>query len=252
MGLCIASFISIFAFVFGIAILGMVPGSMAIIVEEIVPLPMGIMFVGFVASIIVLLVIRSFGDYVADIENKTLSVAIDGLSKLALVLSLLLCALQVYLRITYNEWGFFVTGDNFNAAFNNASFEDNDYLLFFIGTASTLFLGLPLYIIAFFNGDFGRYVTVTHTQLSDGETYESGRSESYITVGQFIIMGLLLTVPFIVLSNSMLCYLFPAGFAALKFAKHSKKALTTALIIFGVIALGLLIFNVLPLLGVAF
>lgn len=246
MGLCIASFLSMFVFVFGIALMGMIPGSTSIVIEQIIPLPMGIMTVGLIASVITILVIRSMGNLFCDIENKTLSSTFDSLCKFALIISLALCAVQVYFRITYNEWEFFVTGNNLKAAFQNASFEDKKFLIFFISSIATFFLGLPLYVIAFFNGDFRQYVTVTRTQLSDGSSYESGRSEAYVTVGQFIIMGLLLTVPFVVLSQSMLCYLFPAGFAALLFMRKGKKLLTASLIITGIIALGLLIFSVLP------
>ena len=252
MGLCFASFLGIFAFVFGIAFMAMIPGSISIVIEQIIPLPMGIMAAGFVVSLIAILAIRSMGDLFSDVENKTLSAVFTSLCKSALIISLALCAVQVYFRLTYNEWGFFVTGDNVKAAFQNASFEDKNFTILFVSGVATVFLGFPLYVIAYFNGDFSQYVTVTRTHLSDGTSYESGRSEAYVTVGQFIIMGLLFTVPFVTLSFSMLCYLFPAAFAALLSVKKGKKALIATLIVFGVIAVGLTIFSVLPAFGIVY
>lgn len=252
MGLCIASFLSMFTFVFGIALMIILPSSMSIVIEQMIPLPMAIMVVGFILAVIIILVIRSMGNFLCEIDNKTLFTAFNGLCKFALIVSVLLCAIQAYLRITYNEWGFFVCGENLKSAFENPGFENIDFLLFFSSLISTLFLGLPLYVIAFFNGDFSQYVTVTHTYLSDGSSYESGRSEAYVSIAQFIIMALLLTIPFVGLGSSIISYLFPAGFAAILYARKGKKQLITALIIFGAIALGLTIFSVLPHFGIAY
>lgn len=246
MALCLASFLGMFAFVGGISLLVVLPNSMSIIVSDMIPLPMGIMVVGFIVALIALLTIRSMGSFLVDIDDQTLKAVFKGTAWLGFIAALAMCGIQLYLRFTYNEWGFFTNGDVLKGALEDKNLENTDFLLLFINTLLTFFLGLPFYILTFSGGDFSEYVTVTRTHLSDGSSYESHRSEAFVGIWQFIIMGALLILPFLALSNSMLTYLFAAAYGVLLFGLKSKKALIAAIIVFGVLALGLTVVTVLP------
>ena len=252
MFLCFVLFISMFVFVFGIGLLVLVPSAMNVIFFDMIPLPMGIMTVGFLLSLILLLMIRSLGDVLINAEEKTFCSVARGSMWLGLIAGVAICAIQVYLRIQYGEWGFFATGDNLMKALRGTDFTAQDSLLVFIGVALSFFLGLFPFLFICFGGDFSRYVTVTYTHLSDGSSYESNRSESYVSIAQFVIGGLLLTIPFIFLSMSMLGYFFAAAYGVFVFGLRSKKFIITTSIIFGAIALALTVFSLLPNLGIVY
>lgn len=252
MGLCLASFLGMFTFAFGISLMVVLPNSMSIVIEKMIPLPMGIMVVGFLVALISLLIIRSMGSFLCDIDSKTLADIFKATAWLGFLVALAMCAIQLYLRFTYNEWGFFTNGELLKDALRTKNLENTNFLLLFINTAASFFLGLPFYIMLFAGGDFREYVTVTRTHLSDGSSYESHRSEAFVGVWQFILMGALLILPFLALSNSLLVYLFAAGYGVLLFGVKDKKSLITAIIVFGVLALGLTVLTLLPNLGVQY
>lgn len=252
MGLCLASFLGMFAFAGGISLMIIMPYSMDVMVYDMTPLPMGIMGVGLLVAVISLLIIRSMGSFLVDIDSKTLNSVFKSMTRLGFLAAVAMCAIQIYLRFRYGEWGFFANGDALNAALADKDFESTGFLLLFINTMLSFFLGLPFYILAFSGGDFSEYVTVTRTHLSDGSSYESHRSEAFVEIWQFIFMGALLILPFLALSSSMLTYLFAAAYGVLIFGLKSKKTLIASIIVFGILALGLTVVTLLPNFGIIY
>lgn len=240
---CISLFISMFTMVFGISLMLIIPGAVDVNLFGVGPMPLVVMGIGLGVSVILLLIIRSVGDSLDLGDQKTVANLCRFFIFLGFVAGVIMCVLQIGLRLKFNEWGFFAMPENVSII-DGATMKDKTSVFFM--TVLALFLGLPIFFFVFIGADFDRYVTITTTHLSDGTSYESNRSESFIPVTGFIFLGLLTTIPFVALSGSILTYLFMGVYGALLFGLKSKKTLKVTAIIFAIITLALVVFTLAP------
>jgi len=245
MVLCIATFVGTFLFAAGIYLMAALPGLMSVTYfDGLAPLPMVVMLIGFLVALISFLMVRSMGDTFSE-DEKTVHTAFRASLWLALLASVGMCAIQLYMRFDFSSFGFFANAGDVKEYVSVNGLDGSVGVLALFSAALSVFLGLPWYIVCYFGGDFSRYVTVTRTYLSDGSSYESGRSESYVSIGLFLFLSLLLTVPFLALNDSVVTYLVAAFYATFIFGARSKKRLAIFAAIFGAAALALVLLSLL-------
>ena len=233
MAACIIAFISMFTFAFSLVLLGYIPGSMfTTLLDGAAPLPMMIMLIGLIGTVITLLYIRNIlGSSACKVERWKLEESYSFALRAGLVASVVAALAEAYLRISHGAPDLFVIQAESIAKIVGAkgALETAEGLILALSFAALLFVGLPWFILGYFSGDFSEYVTVTTTEYC-GETIETDRSESYLPVGRFVLLGLLLSAPIILLSVTPLVYFYPTPFVALLFGKGDKKKMKSAAI----------------------
>ena len=238
MAACIIAFISMFTFVFSLVLLGYIPGSMfTTLLDGAAPLPMMIMLIGLIGMIITLLWIRNvLGGSACEVDRYTFTEAYSFSLRAGLFASVISALLQTYLRITHGASDlFFIKAESIAAVIGTAgALETPEGVILAVSLAVLLFVGLPWFILGYFNGDFAEYVTVTMTEYC-GETIETDRSESYLPVWRFVLLGLLLAAPILLLSVTPLIYFYPVPFAAILFGGGDEKRMKSVAIATAVI-----------------
>ena len=224
MVLCVIIFLGIFAFAGGIYMLAEMPGTLTLVVEGIIPVPIVVMVGGFLVALISLLCLRSMGVTASDETPKTIYQTINSLMYFGLFASVAMCAYQIYLRIEYESASFFVQNgaEELLELFQNDTLDCTQGKMLVAYVALALFIGLPWFILSFYAADFTEYVTVTRVQMDNGESYESHRSDSYLPIAQFVILGILCTAPILWLATSYIAFLYPIAFGFYVFMKNRK------------------------------
>lgn len=140
---------------------------------------------------------------------------------LGLVTSILLLAIQLYIRIDYGFWGFFATPNLFP---NWENLATNQLYLLIASLLLTGLLGFTFFSLVFCDGDkVGyQYVTVTTYYTDSGFEYDQKTSDKEIAVGGYILVGLLTSIiPFLLhLSPLMILVFF---YFLLHTVKHKSR-----------------------------
>ncbi len=221
----------------GMALMMLLPNTMGTFQENSFPIGITIMFIGMIGFWIVFFLTKFY--WYEDAEYISAKTAII----LGFISAVLLCIIQVYIRITYGFFNFF------NLPFlmsDYENFEKYQSYLIIINLILSGVMGFSFFSLYLSNDDVGyKYIEKTTYYTDSGFAYDEKYSDEKIAVGGYIIVGLLTTIIPLALMLSPLIIL-PAIYFLFKMLKHkNKKALIIKYVVSIVLAVILIIPNVL-------
>ena len=238
-----ALYASMFTLVFGVYFLILFPHSITVLLWDLLPLPIFLILVGLALIAALLAYVRMVGDSLDMGSKKTQTIVVISSAVLAFLSAIAMSAIQIHIRKNYGEGGFFATSDNVKFLVSDEPFSLPLSKLLIANSVRSFFLGLPIFLVGFMEGDFDRYVTVTRKTGYDGGTFESSRSDPFISVLQFILIGAFLVIPEVFLCATPIIFFIPAAYALFLLFTFKKNLAITACAILGCAAIGLTAFS---------
>lgn len=135
--------------------------------------------------------------------------------------------------------------------FTNKGIDTTENVIVTICMVLSFFIGMFPFLFAYFGADFSHYVTVTVTHCSDGVSYQSGVSEEYVSIGQFVLYGVLFAALALVCSTSLLVYFVAAAYMVVVFFKSKENLIRTS-VVSALVAIAFAVLTILPNFGVAY
>lgn len=233
---CILAFIGIYATLLGITGFVVNAWSMVTIFDIKVPVSVVLLVSGFLVSLCVLGFIRMMGEQSGNEDSEDIQKGFKATAMLGFWALIATCIIQGYLRIQFGFKEFFIYQSENLAAVLQLAEPVDEVIMFFISIALPVMVGLPVFILLFFQQSFQEYVTVSYREIA-GMRVEMSRSDSYLPIWPTLIIGILLSVALIFLALTPLVYLLLVPFSVYLFGCPDKKKMITAGVVSGIVAI---------------
>lgn len=233
---CILAFIGIYATILGIAGF-IVKASWSVYIFDIyVPASAICLVGGFLVSLCVLGFIRMMGEQSGNEDQQVIQKSFKVTAMLGFLALIATCIIQGYLRIQCKLDTFFIHQSEYLVAKLQYTELINNLKLFLISLALPVIVGLPIFILLFFEQSFQEYVTVSYREIA-GMRVETSRSDSYLPIWPTLIIGILISAALIFLALTPLIYLLLIPFSVYLFGCPDKKKMILAGVISGIISI---------------
>ena len=238
---CILAFLGIYTALLGLAGFIVNMWWKVTLFDFDLPITVVCLVIGFLVSLCVLGYIRMMGELSGDEDSKVIQLTFKATMRLGFYALIASAALQGYLRVMDTADQFFLQDSESIKAALASTEPVISGMLFFVSMALPVFIGLPIFILLFFQQSFQEYVTVSYREIG-GMNIEMSRSDSYLPIWPTLLIAILISAVILFLSVTPLIFLLIIPFAIYIYGCPDKNKMITAGVISGIIALAALIY----------